>query len=131
MILNAAVLDAGTDGNRIVSVSAYQSTAQTFHTIAAKTFVDCSGDSILAALTPADFRQGREARAEFDEDIQPENADDKNDGQHAADSDARPPTKSNLTRRPIGLINSPNRKICLNAFTASRRTISGGSKSAV
>ena len=80
LVLNASVLDAETDGDRIVSVAAYQSPSQTFHTLAAKTFVDCSGDSILAALTPAKWRQGREARAEFDEDIQPEVADDKTMG---------------------------------------------------
>ena len=80
LILNAAVLEAQTDGNRIESVTAYQSTSQTFHTIAAQTFVDCSGDSVLAALTPAAFRQGREARAEFDEDIEPARADDKTMG---------------------------------------------------
>ena len=80
LILNAAVLDAQTDGPRIESVTAYQSPSQTFHTVAAKTFVDCSGDSILAALTPAAFRQGREARAEFDEDIEPARADDKTMG---------------------------------------------------
>lgn len=80
LVLNAAVLDAETDGNRIVSVAAYQSTSQTFHTLAAQTFVDCSGDSILAALTPAAWRKGREARAEFDEDIQPAEADEKTMG---------------------------------------------------
>lgn len=80
LVLNAAVLDAQTDGNCIVSVTAYQSPSQTFHTLAAETFVDCSGDSILAALTPAAWRKGREARAEFDEDIQPEQADAKTMG---------------------------------------------------
>ena len=80
LVLGAAVLDAAMDGSRIESVTAYQSTSQTFHTLAAKTFVDCSGDGILAALTPAQFRQGREARAEFDENIQPERADDKTMG---------------------------------------------------
>ena len=80
LVLNASVLDAQTDGERIVSVTAYQSPSQTFHTLAAQTFVDCSGDSILAALTPAKWRRGREARAEFDEDIQPERADEKTMG---------------------------------------------------
>lgn len=78
--LGASVLDAEVDGNRIESVTAYQSTSQTFHTLAAKTFVDCSGDWILAALTPAKWRQGREARGEFDEDIQPATSDAKTMG---------------------------------------------------
>jgi hypothetical protein len=80
LFLNAAVADAQTDGDAITAVSAYQSTSQTWHTVAAKYFVDCSGDSILAALTPALFRQGREAREEFDEDIQPTRGDNKTMG---------------------------------------------------
>lgn len=35
-------------------------------------FIDCSGDSILAPLTRADVRWGREARSDFDESIEPE-----------------------------------------------------------
>ena len=50
------------------------------HTIHAKLFIDCSGDSILAPLTGADFRTGREAREEFNEDIQPHQADAKTMG---------------------------------------------------
>ena len=85
LVLNAAVMDAtcdksSSDNARIESVTAYQSTSQTFHTVAAKQFVDCSGDSVLAALTPAAWRAGREARAEFDEDIQPLEADAKTMG---------------------------------------------------
>ena len=85
LVLNAAVIDAKCDQSsaaetKIESVTAYQSTSQTMHTIAARQFVDCSGDSIMAVLTPAEFRKGREARAEFDEDIQPLEADDKTMG---------------------------------------------------
>lgn len=73
--LNCTCTDAEMDGACIVGVKAWQLTNQTWHTIRARQFVDCSGDSILAAVTGAEFRQGREARAEFDEDIQPEAAD--------------------------------------------------------
>jgi hypothetical protein len=66
--------------NRIASITAWQMTSQTIHHIQSKLFIDCSGDSILAALTPAKFRQGREARAEFDEDIEPEYSDAKTMG---------------------------------------------------
>jgi hypothetical protein len=78
--LNCSCTDAEMDGNRIVSIRAWQLTSQTWHTIAAKTFIDCSGDSILAAVTGAEFRTGREARHEFDEDIQPARADEKTMG---------------------------------------------------
>lgn len=78
--LNAACLGASMDGGRLASIRAYQSTTQTTHTVHAKQFVDCSGDSVLAGLTPAAWRSGREARAEFNEDIQPEQADQKTMG---------------------------------------------------
>ncbi len=56
-------------GNRIVSVAGFQSTTQTRHVVRAKIFADCSGDSILAPLTGAPFRTGREAKAEFGEEF--------------------------------------------------------------
>jgi hypothetical protein len=48
--------------------------------VEADLFADCSGDSILAPLSGAAFRVGREARSEFDEDIEPETADKKTMG---------------------------------------------------
>lgn len=78
--LNCSCTDAKMDGDRIVSVGAWELTSQTRHTIHARQFVDCSGDSILAAVTPAEFRHGREARTEFGEDIEPFLADHKTMG---------------------------------------------------
>ncbi|HEX8833708.1 MAG TPA: FAD-dependent oxidoreductase [Abditibacteriaceae bacterium] len=83
--LNCSCIDAEMDGDangdsRIASVTSWQLTTQTHHHIRARHFIDCSGDSILAALTPAEVRSGREARAEFDEDIEPETADEKTMG---------------------------------------------------
>lgn len=80
VFLNCSCADAEMDGARIVSVRAWQLTSQTWHTISARFFIDCSGDSILAPLTGAEFRQGREARSEFDEDIEPAEADAKTMG---------------------------------------------------
>ncbi|WP_395089674.1 FAD-dependent oxidoreductase [Armatimonas sp.] len=79
-LLSCACTCAQMSGERIASIEAYQTTSQTRHTIHATQFVDCSGDSVLAALTPAAWRSGREARAEFDEDIEPANADAKTMG---------------------------------------------------
>jgi len=78
--LNCSCLDASMDGDRIASITAWELTSQTMRTVNARTFIDCSGDSILAALTPAEWRSGREAREEFDEDIEPEKADAKTMG---------------------------------------------------
>ena len=46
----------------------------------AQCFADCSGDSILAPLTGAEFRWGRESRGEYGEDIAPPVADRKTMG---------------------------------------------------
>ena len=72
LLLNTSCLDAEMDGKRIKSVKAWQSNAETFHVVEAKYFADCSGDSILAPLTGAAYRYGREARDEFGESIAPE-----------------------------------------------------------
>lgn len=78
--LNCSCIDAEVDGDRIVGITGWQLTSQTRHTIRAKYFIDCSGDSILTAFTPAEYRVGREARTEFDEDIEPSQADTKTMG---------------------------------------------------
>lgn len=76
LLLNTTCLDIKTvKGNfkhgrdiRIESVKAYQMTTQTFYEIDSKFFADCSGDSILAPLSGALFRYGREAADEFNEE---------------------------------------------------------------
>ena len=80
LLLNCTCTDCSMDGSRITSVTGWQMTTQTRHRITAPLFADCSGDSVLAPLTGAEFRIGREARAEFGEDIAPETADKKTMG---------------------------------------------------
>jgi hypothetical protein len=80
LLLNTSVCDAEMDGECICSVTAWQMTTQTFHRVRAKLFADCSGDSILAPLTGAAHRIGREAREEFDEKTSIEIADRKTMG---------------------------------------------------
>ena len=80
LLLNTSCLDATMDGNRIKSVKAWQSNAETFHVVTATYFADCSGDSILADLTGAEYRYGREAKAEYNETIPPDVADKKTMG---------------------------------------------------
>ncbi|MBI2442191.1 MAG: FAD-dependent oxidoreductase [Lentisphaerae bacterium] len=75
LLLNCSCQDATMDGSRITSAKGWQLTTQTFHTVTAKIFIDCSGDAILAPLSGAEFRVGREARAEYGESIAPEQAD--------------------------------------------------------
>ncbi len=75
LILNCSCNKAEMDGRRIVSVTGWQTTTQKWQTVKARLFADCSGDSVLAPLSGADWPMGREARAEFGEDIEPEAAD--------------------------------------------------------
>jgi hypothetical protein len=81
-LLNCSCLDAdmNEESGRIRSVTGWQLTTQQYHQVNAALFIDCSGDSILAPLTGADFRMGRESRTEFGEDIAPEAADRKTMG---------------------------------------------------
>ena len=80
LLLNCTCMQAETNDSRVLSVTGWQLTTYTFHNVAAKLFADCSGDSVLAPLTGAAFRMGRESRQEFGEDIAPEQADKKTMG---------------------------------------------------
>ena len=77
LLLNTSCLDAEMDGDKILSVKAWQSNAETFHVVSAAYFADCSGDSILAPLSGAEFMLGREAKSDFSESIPPDKADGK------------------------------------------------------
>lgn len=83
LLLNCTCLDAKVEegsfahnrDRRIKSVIGYQMTTQCFYEVESEFFSDCSGDSILAPLTGAEFRIGREASSEFNEDTNTEVAD--------------------------------------------------------
>ena len=88
LLLNCTCMDAVTETGeyrhgrtiKIKSITGYQMTTQCKYTVEADYFADCSGDSILAPLTGADFRFGREAAAEFDEITTTVEADSKTMG---------------------------------------------------
>lgn len=80
LLLNTSCLDAEMNGNTIKSIKAWQSNAETYHIIEAKYFADCSGDSVLADLTGAEYMYGREAKSDFNETIPPDVADKKTMG---------------------------------------------------
>jgi hypothetical protein len=84
LILNCSCMDAevtsGAEGRHIRSVTGWQTTTQMYHTVYAANFADCSGDSVLAPLSGAEYRVGHEARSEFGEDIAPLYADRKTMG---------------------------------------------------
>lgn len=75
LLLNCSCLDAEMEHNRIRSVTGWQLTTQQYHKVYAEIIADCSGDSILAPLTGAKCRMGRESCQEFGEDIAPKESD--------------------------------------------------------
>ncbi len=80
LLLNCSAQALEMDGTHIRAVTGWQGTSQTMQTVEASLFADCSGDSILAPLSGAEVRIGREAAEEFGEDIQPSKADGKTMG---------------------------------------------------
>lgn len=80
LLLNCSCLDAQMNGKHICSVTGWQTTTQQYHKVYADIFADCSGDSVLAALTGATYRMGRESCEEYSEDIAPQQADRKTRG---------------------------------------------------
>ncbi len=80
LLLSTSCFDVVMRGDEIESIKAWQSNAETYHIIEAKYFADCSGDSVLAPLTGAEFMYGREAKADFSETIPPDTADKKTMG---------------------------------------------------
>ncbi len=69
LFLNTACCKAEMKGSELASVTGFQLTTYTWHTVQAKLFADCSGDGILAPLTGAEFRFGREAKREHNEEF--------------------------------------------------------------
>lgn len=80
LLLNTTCLDARMEDGRLAAVEAWQLTSQTRMVVRAEHFIDCSGDSILAAATGALHRVGREAREEFGEGVAPAVGDDRTMG---------------------------------------------------
>lgn len=84
LLLNCTCLDAKIQEGefkhdrkiKINQVTGYQMTTQTFIDVEAKFYADCSGDSILAPLTNAEFRVGRESASEFNEQTKTQVGDD-------------------------------------------------------
>lgn len=80
LLMNTSCLDAECSENNIISVTGWQLTTYSFHKVKARLFADCSGDSVLAPLSGAKYRIGREANNEFCETIGPKIADSKTMG---------------------------------------------------
>ncbi len=69
LILNCSCCDAVMERSVIKSIKGFQLTTYIWHEVSAKIFVDSSGDSILAPLTGAEYKVGREAKSEYGEEF--------------------------------------------------------------
>lgn len=76
LYLNTTVYGARTEDGRIVSVSAVSSVAEEQYEFFAGIFTDDTGDGTLGYLAGAEYRKGREGKAQFGEQIAPDEPDD-------------------------------------------------------
>ncbi len=77
LLLETTLYAAETRRSRITSVMARCDRSEHLYRIRAKLYLDCTGDSRLALEAGAEMRTGREARAEFNESLAPERADNE------------------------------------------------------
>lgn len=75
VVLNTHVNEVERDGHRIAAVKAFNMVDGKRTRYTAKQFIDCTGDGWLGYYAGAQYRMGREARSEFNEDHAPEVAD--------------------------------------------------------
>ncbi|MBE5782744.1 MAG: FAD-dependent oxidoreductase, partial [Clostridiales bacterium] len=125
LLLNCSCLDAEMENGRLKSVTGWQTTTQRYHKVTATLFADCSGDSVLAPLTGAEYRVGRESRHEFNETIPPEEADKKTMGMtcliQARETDHEvpfiaPPWAEKITKEKLGPMRKPNLDLITENF---------------
>jgi len=69
LLLNTTVTAATLEAGRITTVTALRQSTEDRFTIAAKVFIDCTGDGRLGVEAGATFREGRESQAEFQETL--------------------------------------------------------------
>lgn len=75
LMLETHAIEAVMSGNKIKKAICFQQSTESRVTIEADIFIDCSGDGQLAASAGAEFRYGREGKAEFGEKYAPDEPD--------------------------------------------------------
>ena len=75
LLLNCSAQDLELDNNRIVAVNCYQANTECKIRIEAPVFIDCTGDGVIGAKAGAEYRTGREGKAEFGEKFAPDEPD--------------------------------------------------------
>lgn len=76
LYLNTSVLAVQVEGRRIASVTCRVSNAEVNLTLEGGVFIDCTGDSFVAAEAGCEWRMGSEGRAEFNEPHAPVQSND-------------------------------------------------------
>ena len=77
LMLNSVITSVEMQQGRIQRAVAERQSTEDRFSIAAKIFIDCTGDGRLAAEAQACFMQGRESRSDFGESLAVETADEK------------------------------------------------------
>ncbi len=77
LLLETILYSAEVRGGTIRSVAARCDKSEHLYRIRANIYLDCTGDSRLGLEAGAEMRTGREARAEFNESLAPEKADNE------------------------------------------------------
>jgi len=77
LFLDTHVFAVEKDGDRVAAVTGKNVRTSREVRFAAPLFADCTGDGTVGYLAGADWRQGREARAETGESLAPEKADER------------------------------------------------------
>lgn len=75
LLLDSVLYAASTKTNLIQQVMVRCDKTEHLYRITAKNFIDCTGDCRLGIEAGADYRVGRESRAEFNEPLAPEKSD--------------------------------------------------------
>jgi hypothetical protein len=77
LLFDATLYAARMNGSRIESVMVRCDLTEHLYAISAQTFLDCTGDSRLGLEAGAEFRTGRESKAEFGESLAIDRADEQ------------------------------------------------------
>jgi ribulose 1,5-bisphosphate synthetase/thiazole synthase len=80
LMLNTTITGVEMKNGKIKSATAERQSTEDVFEIAAKIFVDCTGDGRLALEAGAAFRMGRESKEEFKESLAPDKADNRHMG---------------------------------------------------
>lgn len=77
LFFNTRLTACTMSGGRITAVECMQSTSETIYHLSASTFMDATGDAVLAVDAGATVRMGREGKREFEETLAPGVADEQ------------------------------------------------------